>query len=156
MGKNTEFNRAAGPIYWGAITAAESLALLLPVSPPKPALPPWPLSLRALTWCMAMLAAAGPDAPPEADASRAALRGNIEAWQALLRDRGRMPPGMVCVVKDFHEAVPTGRDAETLEGHMDVALAAAALTPSQAAHWRIRLGLPDPVATARETGGLAK
>jgi len=149
VGKNTDFNRAAGPIYWGAIAAADWLAVILPCSPPKPALPPWPLSLRALVWCRAMLEAAGNDAPPEADASRAALRGNIEAWEALLRDRGTMPPGMGHELRQFREAVPTGREATTPQEHMDAAIAAATLTPSQAAHWRIRLGMPDPVGPAR-------
>ena len=46
-------------------------------------------------------------------------------------------------MKNFMAAVPTGKDAPDLDQHIAAALAANALTPSQAGHWRVRLGLPD-------------
>ncbi len=34
MGKNTDFNRAAGSIYWTAMHAAQALAVTLTDAPP--------------------------------------------------------------------------------------------------------------------------
>ena len=70
MGKNTDFNRAAGSIYWTAMHAAQALAVTLPDAPPIPALPTWPLSLRALTWCKGVLASAEAASPDLAEPGR--------------------------------------------------------------------------------------
>jgi hypothetical protein len=146
MGKNTEFNRASGPINRTAMEAASALAVILPETPPIPALPSWPLSPRAFRWCVAVLAAAAstPSVSAEAEAWRAALRGAIEAWQALIRDHKRLPPMMEYEARSFFSAVPTEGDKADLEGCIAAAVSAGTLTPSQAAHWRVRLGLPDP------------
>lgn len=149
MGKNTEFNRASGAIYRTAMEAADALALTLPDSPPIPALPSWPLSPRAFRWCVAVLASAKSAASvsPEVEAWRAALGGAIEAWQALIRDHKRLPPMMEYEARSFFAAVPTDSNKGDLDGCVANAVSAGALTPSQAAHWRVRLGLPDPLPT---------
>lgn len=146
MGKNTEFNRASGPIYRTAMEAASALAVALPDAPPIPALPSWPLSPRALHWCVALLVSANGTALDSADAQawRASLRGAVEGWQALIREHKRLPPMMEYEARSFFAVVPAEGDKADLEGCIAAAVSAGTLTPSQAAHWRVRLGLPDP------------
>lgn len=111
MGKNTDVNRAAGSIYSTAMHAGQALAVTLTDAPPIQALPTWPLSLRALVWCKAVLASAETASPDLAEPGRTALRGAIDGWRALLGKYGRMPSSTGYELKNFYAAVPTGRDA---------------------------------------------
>lgn len=143
MSRHTAFNRAVGPLRFSARCAAEALALRLPEAPLPPALPLLPLTAREVAWLRTILAAADAAALPGTEDDREALRAAVYALGALMPE-AEAHPMQRRELRALCAAVPAlasiGTDpAATLA----TAFAVGALTASQAAHWRSRLGLLD-------------
>ena len=150
----SQLNKEGGRVYFSAMQAAETLAILLPVSPPKPALPWWPFSPRAIAWLRAMHDAADGTDITEVHAARDALSVALAWWERFEASLGGPHPHVVRELRGLMAHVlPSPSPRLTFDQMLSIAFEEEQLTPSQAAHWRYRIGLPDPeTARAREAG----
>jgi len=143
MSKHADFNRAVGPLRYAARCAAEALALRLADAPLPPPVPPLPLTEREVAWFQAILAAADDGPPPEMDDTRETLRSAAAALAELLPEAQAHP----LVRREraaLRAAVPALAAApDDPAAALAEAVRVGAITVSQAAHWRYRLGLRD-------------
>ncbi|MCU0983595.1 MAG: hypothetical protein MUC89_01465 [Acetobacteraceae bacterium] len=135
------FNKAIGPLRQRARAAADALALILPDAPLPPALPMLPIARREVEWMHAIRAAADQATIPGTEGSRDTLRQALTEIEALMAE-SPVHPLLRNEVLALSKAVPSigGRGGSILQAIAE-AVDAGALTASQAAHWRFRLGL---------------
>ena len=141
---NSELNKEGGRVYFSAMRAAETLATLLPVSPAKPALPWWPFSPRAVSWFRAMLATADGADSPEARTAGDSLRLALAWWDKFAAALDRPHPHVERELRGLvARLLPRPPARLTFDQMHSIAFEGDRLTPSQAAFWRYRCGLPN-------------